>query len=98
MSARAAGLQRRFIEMLNPLDGVGPLLLRLYLALFCFKRDGPSLLVSRLRRPGSAIPAGGSAYLFLAVTYLVVLVSLLFTGGGRYTSLDYWIQQTVRRR
>ncbi|MDZ7670932.1 MAG: DoxX family protein [Gammaproteobacteria bacterium] len=28
-----------------------------------------------------------------AVTYLVMLISLLFTGGGRYTSLDYWIHR-----
>jgi len=27
-----------------------------------------------------------------AATYLVMLISLLFTGGGRYTSLDYWIK------
>lgn len=26
-----------------------------------------------------------------AATYLVMLVSLLFTGGGRYTSVDYWL-------
>lgn len=26
-----------------------------------------------------------------AATYFVMLVALLFTGGGRYTSLDYWI-------
>ncbi len=25
-----------------------------------------------------------------AVTYLVMLLSLLFTGGGRFVSLDYW--------
>lgn len=28
-----------------------------------------------------------------AATYLVMLISLLFTGGGRYTSLDYWIHR-----
>lgn len=28
-----------------------------------------------------------------AATYLVMLISLLFTGGGRYTSLDYWIKR-----
>jgi uncharacterized membrane protein YphA (DoxX/SURF4 family) len=28
-----------------------------------------------------------------AATYLIMLVSLLFTGGGRYTSIDYWIGQ-----
>lgn len=32
-----------------------------------------------------------------AVTYLVMLVSLLFTGGGRYTSLDDWLSRRVRR-
>jgi len=26
-----------------------------------------------------------------AVTYLVMLFSLLFTGGGRFTSVDYWL-------
>ncbi len=26
-----------------------------------------------------------------AATYLVMLLVLLFTGGGRYTSLDYWL-------
>ena len=31
-----------------------------------------------------------------AATYLVMLVSLLFTGGGRYTSLDYWLSRWVR--
>lgn len=25
-----------------------------------------------------------------AVTYLIMVLSLLFTGGGRFTSLDYW--------
>jgi uncharacterized membrane protein YphA (DoxX/SURF4 family) len=28
-----------------------------------------------------------------AATYLVMLVSLLFTGGGRHTSLDYWLRR-----
>lgn len=28
-----------------------------------------------------------------AVTYLVMLVSLLFSGGGRYTSVDYWLSR-----
>lgn len=28
-----------------------------------------------------------------AATYFVMLVSLLFTGGGRYTSADYWIHR-----
>jgi len=26
-----------------------------------------------------------------AVTYLVMVLSLMFTGGGRFTSLDYWL-------
>ncbi len=26
-----------------------------------------------------------------AVTYFIMLLSLFFTGGGRYTSLDYWL-------
>lgn len=32
-----------------------------------------------------------------AVTYLVMLISLVFTGGGRFTSLDHWIAQGLRR-
>lgn len=28
-----------------------------------------------------------------AVTYLVMLLSLFFTGAGRYVSLDYWIRR-----
>lgn len=31
-----------------------------------------------------------------AVTYLVMLVSLLFTGGGRWTSLDHFIGRALR--
>lgn len=27
------------------------------------------------------------------VTYLIMLVSLLFTGGGRYTSVDFWLRR-----
>jgi len=30
-----------------------------------------------------------------AVTYLIMLVSLLLTGGGRYTSADYWLHRAV---
>lgn len=26
-----------------------------------------------------------------AATYFIMLLSLLFTGGGRFTSLDYWL-------
>lgn len=33
-----------------------------------------------------------------AATYLVMLVSLLFTGGGRYTSADYWIARASGRQ
>lgn len=32
-----------------------------------------------------------------AATYLIMLVSLLFSGGGRYTSLDYWIHRWATR-
>ena len=32
-----------------------------------------------------------------AATYFVMLVVLLFTGGGRYTSLDYWIHRRLAR-
>lgn len=31
-----------------------------------------------------------------AATYLIMLVSLLFTGGGRFTSADYWLQRAAR--
>ena len=31
-----------------------------------------------------------------AATYLVMLISLLFTGGGKYTSVDYWIARRFR--
>jgi uncharacterized membrane protein YphA (DoxX/SURF4 family) len=30
-----------------------------------------------------------------AVTYLVMLLSLLFTGGGRYVSLDFYLPRLV---
>ncbi|MEQ8857382.1 MAG: DoxX family protein [Pseudomonadales bacterium] len=30
-----------------------------------------------------------------AATYLIMLISLLFTGGGRYTSADFWIARAV---
>lgn len=32
-----------------------------------------------------------------AVTYVVMLSSLVFTGGGRYVSLDYWFLVICRR-
>ena len=28
-----------------------------------------------------------------AATYFIMLLSLLFTGGGRYTSIDYWLSR-----
>ena len=31
-----------------------------------------------------------------AATYFIMLISLLFTGGGRYFSLDYWIARKYR--
>ncbi|KMT64130.1 DoxX family protein [Catenovulum maritimum] len=30
-----------------------------------------------------------------AATYLIILISLLFTGGGRFTSLDFWLYNKV---
>lgn len=30
-----------------------------------------------------------------AVTYLIMLLSLFFTGAGRYVSLDYWIRKRL---
>ena len=32
-----------------------------------------------------------------AATYFIMLISLLFTGGGRYFSLDYWIRRRFER-
>lgn len=32
-----------------------------------------------------------------ATTYLVMLLALLFMGGGRYVSLDYWIGRAVQK-
>ena len=31
-----------------------------------------------------------------AATYFIMLLSLLFTGGGRFTSLDYWLCHSCR--
>ncbi|WP_019896123.1 HvfX family Cu-binding RiPP maturation protein [Hydrogenovibrio halophilus] len=33
-----------------------------------------------------------------AVTYLLMLLALLFLGGGRYLSLDYWIQRRMMKQ
>ena len=32
-----------------------------------------------------------------AAMYFVMLLSLFFTGGGRYTSLDYWLARLAKR-
>ncbi len=32
------------------------------------------------------------------VTYLVMLLSLLFTGGGRFTSIDYYLSRLFPAR
>jgi uncharacterized membrane protein YphA (DoxX/SURF4 family) len=32
-----------------------------------------------------------------AATYFVMLLSLLFTGGGRFVSVDYWLARWLRR-
>ena len=32
-----------------------------------------------------------------AAMYFVMLMSLFFTGGGRYTSIDYWLARLARR-
>ncbi|MDE0419675.1 MAG: DoxX family protein [Gammaproteobacteria bacterium] len=32
-----------------------------------------------------------------AVTYFLMLLSLFFTGGGRYTSMDYWLAKVTKR-
>lgn len=33
-----------------------------------------------------------------AATYFIMLLSLLFTGGGRFTSLDYWLCRSCSRK
>jgi len=33
-----------------------------------------------------------------AATYFIMLLSLIFTGGGRYFSIDYWIDRWYQRR
>ncbi|WP_341937422.1 HvfX family Cu-binding RiPP maturation protein [Marinimicrobium sp. C2-29] len=32
-----------------------------------------------------------------AATYFIMLLSLLFTGAGRYVSVDYWVKQWAQR-
>lgn len=32
-----------------------------------------------------------------AITYFAMLLSLFFTGGGRYTSVDYWLSRRARQ-
>ena len=32
-----------------------------------------------------------------AATYFLMLLSLFFTGGGRYTSIDYWLARVTKR-
>ena len=34
----------------------------------------------------------------IAMTYFVMLLTLFFTGGGRYTSCDYWIDRIYHKR
>ena len=31
-----------------------------------------------------------------SITYLVMLVALFFSGGGRYVSVDYWLGELTR--
>lgn len=194
VTVRGADIQKRFVEMLRPIDGIGPLLLRLYLApvliqagwtkfaafedtaawfgnpdwglglpfpaLLTFLAAGAELVgglalvvglatrwfaiplivtmlvaifavhwdngwlaiadcsswlanervmeacerkemaISILREHGNYgwLTGRGSITILnngieFAVTYLVMLISLLLTGGGRYTSLDYWISR-----
>ena len=33
-----------------------------------------------------------------AATYLVMLIALIFLGGGRYFSVDYWIHRQLRTK
>ena len=32
-----------------------------------------------------------------AITYFVLLLSLFFTGGGRWVSVDYWFNRRLQR-
>ncbi len=43
----------------------------------------------RLTEKGSIVMLNNG--IEFATTYFVMLLSLLFTGGGRYTSVDYWL-------
>jgi len=199
VTARAADIQNRFVEMLRPIDGIGPLLLRLYLApvliqagwtkfaafedtaawfgnpdwglglpfpaLLTFLAAGAELVggialviglatrwfaipliitmlvamfavhwengwlaiadcsswlanervmeacerkemaISILREHGNYgwLTGRGSITILnngieFAATYLVMLISLLLTGGGRYTSVDYWLSRAYSGR
>ena len=40
---------------------------------------------------------GGSGIEF-AVTYLLMLLALFFSGAGRWLSLDHWLAKALRRR
>jgi putative oxidoreductase len=31
-----------------------------------------------------------------AATYLIMLLSLFFTGAGRYVSVDYWVRRRIQ--
>lgn len=33
-----------------------------------------------------------------AITYFLILLSLFFTGGGRFSSLDYWLNRWILKR
>ncbi|WP_261844066.1 HvfX family Cu-binding RiPP maturation protein [Aliamphritea ceti] len=33
-----------------------------------------------------------------AITYFIMLLSLFFTGGGRYLSIDYWLAKSFRNQ
>ncbi|MFT7300303.1 MAG: putative oxidoreductase [Porticoccus sp.] len=33
-----------------------------------------------------------------AATYFIILLSLLFTGGGRFTSVDYWLVKSLKTK
>ena len=33
-----------------------------------------------------------------AATYIVMLLCLIFYGGGRYTSIDYWLRKNIEKR